>query len=94
MEKLWVYDLRTNIHFTLKSKPLRRPDLGDFVNCFNADNRHRRLETWTEENPEGRWRCFDYEELTKRDKLNLDIFWLKDKNLEDADSLPGLDVLA
>ena len=44
--------------------------------------------------PEGRWRSFDYEELLKRDKLNLDIFWLKDKSLEDSEDLPEPDVLA
>lgn len=47
-----------------------------------------------EKNPDGRWRCFDYEEIVKRDKLNLDIFWLKDKSLEDSDNLPEPDLLA
>src|SRR5262249_23672569 len=93
-EKLWVYDLRTNLHFTLKNKPLRRPDLDEFVECFNPENRHRRRQTWGEKNPEGRWRCFTYEELAKRDKLKLDIFWLKDKSLEDAENLPDPDELA
>ncbi len=93
-EKLWVYDLRTNMHFTLKTNPLKRADLDEFVDCFNADNRHKRKPTFSEANPEGRWRCYTYDELAKRDKLNLDIFWLKDKSLEDAESLPEPDVLA
>ena len=93
-KKLWIYDLRTNMHFTLKENPLKRADLDDFVACYNPENRHRRVATWTEAKPEGRWRCFDYEELAKRDKLSLDIFWLKDKSLEDSDSLPEPDVLA
>jgi type I restriction enzyme M protein len=93
-EKLWVYDLRTNMHFTLKTKPLKRADLDEFVACFNPDNRHRRRQTWSENNPEGRWRCYPYEELAKRDKLNLDLFWLKDKSLEDAENLPDPDELA
>ena len=38
---------------------------------------------------DGRWRSFAYEELLKRDKLNLDIFWLKDDSLDDVDSLPA-----
>ena len=92
--KLWVYDLRTNMHFTLKTNPMKAADLADFVGCYNPDNRHERKATWSEENPEGRWRCFDYEELLKRDKLNLDIFWLKDKSLEDSENLPEPDVLA
>jgi transposase len=93
-EKVWVYDLRTNMHFTLKTKPLKRADLDEFVDCFNPDNRHKRRETWSEKNLDGRWRCFSYEELAKRDKLNLDIFWIKDKSLEDAENLPEPDELA
>ena len=80
--KLCVYDLRTNMHFTQKTKPLKRAHLDEFVECFNPGSRHERKWTWTEKrNPEGRWRSFDYEELLKRDKMNLDIFFLKDKSL-------------
>jgi len=94
-KKLWVYDLRTNMHFTLKTKPLRRTDLDEFVECYNPGATHNRKATWDEEkNPEGRWRVFDYDELVKRDKLNLDIFWLKDKSLEDSADLPEPEVLA
>jgi type I restriction enzyme M protein len=93
-EKLWVYDLRTNMHFTLKAKPLKRADLDEFVDRFNPGNRHKRRQTWGERNPDGRWRCFAYDELAKRDKLNLDIFWIKDKSLEDAEILPEPDELA
>jgi type I restriction enzyme M protein len=93
-EKLWVYDYRTNIHHTLKTKPLKRSDLDEFVACYHPENRHQRKPTWSETKPEERWRCFTYEELEKRDKLNLDIFWIKDTSLEDADSLPEPDVLA
>jgi type I restriction enzyme M protein len=93
-EKLWVYDFRTNIHFTLKNKTLKRSDLDDFVACYHPENRHKRKPTWSESSPEGRWRCFDYEELARRDKLNLDILWMKDTSLEDSDSLPEPEVLA
>lgn len=93
-EKLWVYDLRTNKHFTLKQNPLRRSDLDDFVECFRPSNRHDRKETWSEGNPEGRWRAFEYDELVKRDKLNLDIFWLRDESLEDTENLPEPEILA
>lgn len=93
-KKLWIYDLRTNMHFTLKENPLKRADLDDFVACYNPENRHKRTATWSETKPDGRWRCFEYDELAKRDKLNLDIFWLKDKSLEDSDNLPEPDVLA
>jgi type I restriction-modification system DNA methylase subunit len=92
--KLWVYDLRTNMHFTQKQNPLQRSDLDDFVKSYNPENRHRRRQTWSDKNPEGRWRSFDYEELAKRDKVNLDIFWLKDESLEDSEDLPDPNVLA
>ena len=91
---LWVYDLRTNMHFTQKTNPLQRSDLDDFVECYKPENRHRRKPTWSEAKPEGRWRSFDYGDLMKRDKVNLDIFWLKDTSLEDSDDLPTPDVLA
>src|SRR6266852_215841 len=86
-DKLWIYDLRTNIHFTLKTNPLRYDDLTDFVSCFNADNRHERKET-------ERFRVFTYDQLMKRDKVSLDIFWLKDDSLEDSANLPAPEVLA
>ena len=90
---LWIYDLRTNMHFTLKTNPLQRSDLDDFVRCYNPGNRHQRKPTWSEDNPEGRWRAYSYEELMQRDKANLDIFWLKDQSLEDSANLPEPDVI-
>ncbi len=95
VQKLWIYDLRTNMHFTLKTNPLGRSDLDEFVECFNPKNRHERKATWTEKrNPDGRWRGFDYGDLIKRDKVSLDIFWLKDESLEDSANLPDPDVIA
>ncbi|MGH2391084.1 MAG: HsdM family class I SAM-dependent methyltransferase, partial [Chloroflexota bacterium] len=93
-ETLWVYDLRTNKRFTLKERPLQREDLDEFVACYNPANRRDRRPTWSEDNPEGRWRSYGYEELTNRDKINLDLFWLKDKSLEDSASLPDPDSIA
>ena len=72
----------------------KRSDLGDFVACYNAKNRHERKPTWSEENLQARWRPYDYKDLLKRDKLNLDIFWLKDESLEDSANLPDPDVIA
>ncbi len=92
--ELWIYDLRTNQNFTLKQNPLTRAHLDDFVRCFNPANRHQRRPTWSEDNPEGRWRCFTYEELLARDKVSLDIFWLRDESLEDTAHLPEPEVLA
>jgi type I restriction enzyme M protein len=94
-KKLWIYDLRTNMHFTLKTNPLQRSDLDEFVKCFNPENRHKRRTTWSEEKkPDGRWRSFDYDEIIKRDKISLDIFWLKDESLENSANLPDPDVIA
>jgi type I restriction enzyme M protein len=93
--KLWVYDLRTNMHFTLKTNPLKRADLDEFVKCYHPANRHQRKPTWdADKTPDGRWGAFAFAELQKRDKANLDIFWLKDKSLEDSDDLPEPDLLA
>jgi len=85
-ETLWVYDLRTNQNFTLRTNPLTRQHLDDFVACYHPENRHLRQES-------ERFHCFSYDELIKRDKLSLDIFWLRDKSLEDANDLPSPDVL-
>ena len=93
-KKLWIYDFRTNKDFTLKTNPLKREDLDEFVKCYNPENRHERKPTWSEKTPDGRWRAFDYEELINRDKASLDIFWLKDESLEDSDNLPEPDVIA
>jgi len=86
-DRLWIYDLRTNKHFTLKESPLQRGDLDDFVQCFQPANRHQRKEA-------ERFKSFSYEDLVKRDKVNLDIFWLKDESLEDSANLPAPDVIA
>ncbi len=93
-KKLWIYDLRTNQHFTLKTNPLKREDLDEFVDLYKPENRHARKQTWSEKNPEGRWRVFTYEELLARDKVSLDLFWLKDESLADAENLPDPDVIA
>ncbi len=84
---LLIYDFRTNVHFTLKTNPLQDNDLADFVQCYQSGNLGARQET-------ERFRRFSYEELIARDKLNLDIFWLKDDSLEDVDSLPSPDLIA
>jgi len=86
-DMLWIYDLRTNIHFTLKENPLTREDLKDFIACYNPKNRHERRET-------ERFRQFAYDDIIKRDKVSLDIFWLKDDSLKDTENLPEPDVIA
>lgn len=93
-KEVWVYDLRTNVHFTLKKNPMTDADLQDFIQCYNPSNRHNRTETWSESNPDGRFRRFSLAEIMSRDKTSLDIFWIKDKSLADLDNLPSPDELA
>ena len=83
---IWFYDLRTNKHFTLKTRQLKLDDLRDFVACYNPADRHLRKAT-------DRFKFFSYEELISRDKASLDVFWLKDDSLDNLDDLPPPDVL-
>lgn len=92
--KVWIYDLRTNQHFTLKENPLQLKHLKEFIELYNPKNRHERKETYSEKNPNGKWRCYTYEEIIQRDKTNLDIFWIKDESLEDLENIPEPHILA
>ncbi len=83
---VWIYDLRTNKHFTLKTKTLKLDDLRDFIDSYNPENRHERQEN-------ERFKYFTYDDLIARDKASLDIFWLKDDTLDNLDDLPPPDVL-
>ncbi|MGB1017763.1 MAG: N-6 DNA methylase [Chitinophagales bacterium] len=91
---VWFYDYRTNVHHTPKKNPMRQENLQAFIDLYNGKNINKRKETWSEENQDGRWRKYSYEEILARDKTSLDIFWLKDKSLTDLDNLPDPDVLA
>ncbi len=85
-EAVWIYDLRTNMHFTLKTNTMKYEDLKDFIACYNPENRHERRES-------ERFKRFSFDELMQRDKVCLDIFWLKDESLEDSENLPAPEVL-
>lgn len=86
-DKVWYYDLRTNMHFTLKQKPLKRSDLDEFVSLYQAKNR---AETFNAEtNPEGRWRCYDVSDISKRKDANMDIFWIHQESALDSDASVG-----
>jgi type I restriction enzyme M protein len=83
---IWFYDLRTNQHFTLKTRPLKLADLRDFVDCYRPLNRHERQAG-------ERFRFYPYDELVARDKASLDLFWLKDDSLDRLEDLPAPEVL-
>lgn len=86
--RLWVYDLRTNQRFTLKQNPLRRAHLDEFVDCYSSDrSRSERVES-------ERFHSFSYDELIARDKVNLDITWLRDESFENLDNLPAPELIA
>jgi type I restriction enzyme M protein len=105
---LWIYDLRTNQHFTLKTNPLKESDLDVFVNCYLGrdvrparptsspqakDSAPRAASPYRRKETE-RFRKFTYAEIVARDKANLDILWLKDESLEDSENLPAPALLA
>lgn len=94
-KEVWFYDYRTNIHHTLKRKPLRYEDLQEFIQCYSPENLALRKATWdAETNPDGRWRSYSFAELMARDKTSLDVFWLRDKSLTDLENLSEPDELA
>lgn len=83
---MWIYDFRTNEHFTMKANPLREEHLADFVAAYHPGARHQRVESEL-------FRRFSYQELIDRDKVDLDITWLKDNSLTDQGTLPAPAVL-
>ncbi len=86
-KEMWVYDFRSNMHFTQKTKSLKRADLEEFVRSYCAGHRQDRVES-------ERFKKFTYEELIAREKTNLDILWLKDDSKVDAADLPEPEVIA
>jgi type I restriction enzyme M protein len=97
-KEVWIYDLRSNMPSFGKTNPLTRKHFDEFVECYCADHMQDRKETWSEDNPDGRWRRFIVggkdDQILNRDKTSLDIFWIKDKSLADLDNLPAPDELA
>jgi type I restriction enzyme M protein len=78
---LWIYDLRTNKRFTLKERPLQDADMAEFVNLAKLSDRAQRQET-------ERFKRFSYAELAAREKLDLNLSWLREEGATDPASLP------
>ena len=92
-EKVWIFDYRTGVKHTLATNPMKRHHLDEFVECFNAADIARRKPTYdADSNPNGRWRCYDVEEITKRDKTSLDISWIK--QTDDTEDLSLAELMA
>lgn len=85
-QEVWFYDLRSNMPNFGKTNPLKREHFDEFVQCYQRDDRHKRQETYSEENPQGRWRKYTIEEIIARDKTSLDITWLKQG--EETEDIP------
>lgn len=83
-KEVWVYDFRSNVHFTLKQNPMTEADLDDFVKCYNAQDITKRQPTYTPETPEGRWRKYTLDEIKAND-FKLDLKWMADE--EDDEDL-------
>lgn len=75
-KEIWVYDYRTGVKHTMATKPMTRADLDDFVNCYCSGHLEDRKETYSEKNPNGRWRKYSEEEVYSRDQLKLDFKWM------------------
>lgn len=91
--KLWIYDLRTAMRFTLASNRLERSDLDEFVLCFRPGDRHNRMPTWSPEAPAGRWRSYDIAAVLERDKAALDISWILERSRSQPAGPEALDEL-
>ena len=66
---IWVYDYRTGIKHTMVTKPMTREHLQEFVECYCSGHIGDRKQTYSEDNPNGRWRCFSEKEIKGRDDL-------------------------
>lgn len=91
-KEVWIYDYRTGVHHTLKQKPMKEEHLADFIECYCPGELHKRVETYSDENPNGRWRKFTLDEILDRDKTSLDITWIKTG--EDISEVPLAELLA
>ncbi|MDR1166837.1 MAG: type I restriction-modification system subunit M [Deltaproteobacteria bacterium] len=82
---IWIYDYRSDVKITLKQNPFLESNLDEFVTLYNPSNINNRVPTYSNDNPNGRWRSFTYEEIISRRNIDLDIFWIKDNNNNDDD---------
>ncbi|MEY8394062.1 N-6 DNA methylase [Lachnospiraceae bacterium 45-P1] len=89
-KEVWIYDLRNDMPSFGKTNPLKTEHFGDFVNCYADGDLGKRKETYSEENPNGRWRKFTIEDILARDKTSLDITWMKSDSGADGYTLAEL----
>lgn len=89
-KEVWIYDLRSNMPSFGKTNRLQKSHFDEFIECYQAEHMQDRKETYSPENPEGRWRKYSYEEILQRDKTSLDITWIPSGETEDDRTLSEL----
>lgn len=89
-KEIWIYDLRSDMPSFGKTNPLKAEHFKDFIECYADGDLTKRKETYSEKNPNGRWRRFSIEEIVARDKTSLDITWMKDSSTVDNRTLGEL----
>ena len=89
-KEVWIYDLRSDMPSFGKTNPLKPEHFDDFIACYADGDLSKRKETYSEENPNGRWRRFSIEDIMARDKTSLDITWMKNSNGTDDRTLEEL----
>ncbi|MCH4168677.1 MAG: type I restriction-modification system subunit M [Streptococcaceae bacterium] len=76
-KNVWIFDMRNNMRSFGKRNPLNKKDFEEFIESYKRDDIKSRVETWSEENPNGRWRKYTIEQINNRDNASLDISWLE-----------------
>lgn len=89
-KEVWIYDLRSEMPSFGKTNPLKPENFVEFISCYADGDLSKRQETYSEENPNGRWRCFSIEGIMARDKTSLDISWMKNGDGTDDRTLAEL----
>lgn len=93
-KEVWIYDLRNDMPSFGKTNPLKSEHFDDFVECYADGDLSKRKETYSEDNPNGRWRKFTIEDILARDKTSLDITWMKaDSGTDDYTLAELLDMI-
>jgi type I restriction enzyme M protein len=85
-ENVWIFDARSNVPgITKKDRPLTQQHFEEFEKCYGKDpnGQSKRIDT----GELGRFRKFHISDIKERD-YKLDITWLKDESIEDADGMP------
>ena len=82
-KEIWTYDYRTGIKHTLVQNPLKRSNLDDFVDLYKEGHLAERQETYSQENPNGRWRKYSIEEINNDESLNLSFKWIDEEEDDD-----------